>query len=212
MHHDACILAYQIQSWAREQQFGGTYKMLWLIKIHSSRSDSLLWCLLCTCLCPVPTGGATQCKEDIAWSSSDSQQSEDEDRKRRLFRVAARQQQHQQQRRGRRPRTLAASVHPSRPHPGHVSETGKWKYERWKMEQNSDFSCFSWTWSNGFSLFNPDDVPAIDTDSDVGEPVEPVEVDSGQQISDFDSESCQENPEPVATTQVSHVETPSFCQ
>lgn len=82
------------------------------------------------CFCPVPTAGATQYKEDIAWSSSDSQQSEDEDQQRRLSRAATWQQQHQQQRRGQRPRTLAASVHPSRPHPGHASETGEWKYER----------------------------------------------------------------------------------
>lgn len=41
------------------------------------------------------------------------------------------------------------------------------------------------------------------------EPVEPVEADSGQQISDFDSESCQESPEPDPTTDVSLAETPS---
>lgn len=41
-------------------------------------------------------------------------------------------------------------------------------------------------------------------------PEEPVEADSGEQISDFDSESCQENPEAVLTTHVSHGEAPSF--
>lgn len=75
------------------------------------------------------TAGATQYKEDIAWSSSDSQQSEEEDQQWRLSRAAARQQQRQQRRRGQRLRTLAASVPPSRLHPGHASETGEWKYE-----------------------------------------------------------------------------------
>ena len=42
------------------------------------------------------------------------------------------------------------------------------------------------------------------------EPVEPAETDSGHQISDFDSESCPENPEPLPITRVSVVETPSF--
>lgn len=56
-------------------------------------------------------------------------------------------------------------------------------------------------------FFNPDEVPVIDTDSDSEEP-EPVEADSGQWISDSDSESCQENLKPVPTTHVSHVEAP----
>lgn len=58
-------------------------------------------------------------------------------------------------------------------------------------------------------IFNPDDVPVIDTDSDLDDPEEAVEADAGQQISDFDSESCQENPEPVPTAHVSPVEPPS---
>lgn len=71
-------------------------------------------------------------------------------------------------------------------------------------------SCLSWTCSNGFPLFNSDDVPAIDTDSDVDQPGEPLEADSGQRISDVDSESCHESPEPVPTTHVSPVEAPPF--
>lgn len=42
------------------------------------------------------------------------------------------------------------------------------------------------------------------------EPEEPVEEDSGQQISDVDSEFCQEDLERVPSTHVSHVETPSL--
>lgn len=91
----------------------------------------MLWCLLCTCLSPVPTAGASQDGEDIAWSSSDSQQSEDEDQERRSFRAAARQPQ------PRRPRAHAASVQPSAP-----SHAGKWKHEGWKVEQNSRCSFF----------------------------------------------------------------------
>ncbi|XP_042353172.1 DNA repair-scaffolding protein [Plectropomus leopardus] len=40
-----------------------------------------------------------------------------------------------------------------------------------------------------------DDLPVIDTDSDVGECEEEVEKDSGQQISDCESESAEEKPE-----------------
>lgn len=85
-------------------------------------------------LSPVPTAGASQGGEDIAWSSSDSQQSEDEDQERRSFRAAARQPQ------PRRPRAHAASVQPSAP--SHASHAGKWKHEGWKVEQNSRCSFF----------------------------------------------------------------------
>lgn len=60
-----------------------------------------------------------------------------------------------------------------------------------------------------FFFLNPDDVPVIDTDSDSEEP-EPVEADSGQRISDSDSESGRENPKQDPTTHVSHVEIPSL--
>lgn len=56
-----------------------------------------------------------------------------------------------------------------------------------------------------FILFFLDDVPVIDADSDLEESEEDVEKDSGQQISDCESESFDEKPEdlPVKPTTVS---------
>lgn len=51
----------------------------------------------------------------------------------------------------------------------------------------------------------PDDFPAIDTDSDVDDLEERADADSGQQISDCDSESCHQNPEPIQPAGVSNV-------
>lgn len=82
-------------------------------------------------------------------------------------------------------------------------------------------SCLSWTLSwdyfvkhirivfiyyFNFPLFlTLDDLPVIDTDSDLDESEEDVEKDSGQQISDCDSESFDEKPEalPLKPTNVS---------
>lgn len=57
-----------------------------------------------------------------------------------------------------------------------------------------------------FPLFlSLDDLPVIDTNSDLDESEEDVEKDSGQQISDCDSESFDEKPEalPLKPTNVS---------
>ena len=45
-----------------------------------------------------------------------------------------------------------------------------------------------------FSFFSSEDLPAIDTDSDLDESEDNVEKDSGQQISDCESESLEQQP------------------
>lgn len=57
------------------------------------------------------------------------------------------------------------------------------------------------------SFLSLDDLPVIDTDSDLDESDEDVEKDSGQQISDCDSESFNEKPEdlPLKHTNVSEL-------
>lgn len=60
---------------------------------------------------------------------------------------------------------------------------------------------------NFFLFPSLDDLPVIETDSDVNESEEDVEKDSGQQISDCESESFDKKQEvlPVGTTNVSNV-------
>lgn len=117
-------------------------------------------------------------------------------------------QQQQRRRCTRRPRRLTAPVRPSREHHSHASETGEWKYVPRRIKKKSGCSCLSWTSSRCFCPC-PDDFPAIDTDSDVDDLEEPVEADSRQQISDCDSESCHQNPEPIQPASVSNVKTRS---
>lgn len=56
-------------------------------------------------------------------------------------------------------------------------------------------------------FFSLDELPVIDTDSDLDQSEEDVEKDSGQQISDCESESCDEKPEelPLKPTHVSEL-------
>lgn len=63
-----------------------------------------------------------------------------------------------------------------------------------------EFICWTFTpWfllqANFFLFLSLDDPPVIDTESDLDDSDEDVEKDSGQQISDCDSESIDENPE-----------------
>lgn len=57
-------------------------------------------------------------------------------------------------------------------------------------------------------FFSLDDLPIIDTDSDLDQSEEDVEKDSGQQISDCESESFDEKPKdlnPLKPTNVSEI-------
>lgn len=172
--------------------------------------------LLSTLLFPAQTD-SVQSHEDIAWSSSDSDQSDDGSHELHLSRVTV-------QQRERRP---TAPIQGCSKVP-HKPSTDEGTFIR-AAESGLDchrqsihfFSCslllfgdyvikhvhifFFYLMFNFVSFLSVEDPPVIDTDSDLNE--EDCEKDSGQQISDCDSKSCDENSEasPLKLTNVSEL-------